>query len=84
MRLHVKSKGEKAVLTGDFIHHPIQVYEPGWNSQFCKEADVARTTRHEVLSHCAEEGTLLLPAHFAGLNAVHIVRDGEGFKIVEI
>jgi glyoxylase-like metal-dependent hydrolase (beta-lactamase superfamily II) len=84
MRLRVESKGEKAVLTGDVIHHPIQVYEPTWNSQFCEHPDVARTTRHELLSLCADENVLLLPAHFAGLNAVHIAREGEGFRIVEL
>ena len=84
MRLRVESKGEKAVLTGDVIHHPIQVYEPTWNSQFCENPEVARSTRHDLLSLCADEGVLLLPAHFAGLNAVHIDRDGEGFRIFEL
>ena len=84
MRLIVESKGEKAVLTGDVIHHPIQVYETTWTSQFCEEPDVARKTRYEVLGQCADEGALLLPAHFAGLNAVHITRNGDGFEIAEL
>lgn len=83
MRLHVDSKGEKAILTGDVLHHPIQVYEPTWCSNFCEDPAIARTTRLEVLGQCADQGALLLPAHFPGLNAVHIARDGDGFRIVE-
>ena len=80
----VESKSEKAMLTGDVLHHPIQVYEPTWNSQFCEEPDVARKTRHEVLTQCADQDALLLPAHFAGLNAVRIARSKDGFVFAQI
>jgi len=29
------SKGRKALFSGDILHHPIQIVNPGWNSMFC-------------------------------------------------
>ena len=52
------------VFCGDVLHHPIQIYAPHWNSQFCELPDEARATRRRVLEHCAERGALLFPTHF--------------------
>ena len=49
----------------DVVHHPIQVYEPTWNTRFCEMPDQARSTRRRVLEHCVEHGALLFPTHFA-------------------
>ncbi|MBD3648603.1 MAG: MBL fold metallo-hydrolase [Pseudomonadales bacterium] len=53
-----------ALFTGDILHHPIQVYEPHWNSAFCEMPDEARATRLDVLQRCEREESLMMPAHF--------------------
>lgn len=57
------SKGA-ALFTGDIMHHPIQVYEPHWNSAFCELPEQARTTRLAVLETCERKESLMMPAHF--------------------
>ncbi len=74
--------GAEALFTGDILHHPIQVYEPGWNSAYCEMPEQAIATRRNVLSHCAEHGTLMMPAHFGPSFAGTVVdRQGDfGFQ----
>ncbi len=71
--------GGAALFTGDIMHHPIQVYEPHWNSAFCELPEQARETRRKVLERCEAHDTLMMPAHF-GPSFVGRVRDkGPGF-----
>jgi len=79
--LKVSSKGEKALFSGDIMHHPIQVYEPHWNSQFCVDQTAARHSRRRVLETCVETGALLLPAHFAAPHGGRIRPSGDKFSI---
>ena len=52
------------VFCGDVIHHPLQIYAPHWNTQFCQDPEQARATRKHVLGYCAESGAWLFPTHF--------------------
>jgi glyoxylase-like metal-dependent hydrolase (beta-lactamase superfamily II) len=79
--LKVASGGERAVFSGDLMHHPIQVYAPEWNSRFCEDPQAARASRRRVLEHCAETGALLLPAHFGAPHAGHVRAAGDGFRL---
>jgi glyoxylase-like metal-dependent hydrolase (beta-lactamase superfamily II) len=69
------------VFCGDVIHHPLQVYAPHWNSQFCELPDQARATRRRVLEYCAEEKALLFPAHFGAPHVAAIVPRADGFTV---
>lgn len=73
------SAKEEALFTGDILHHPIQVYEPHWNSAFCELPDQARETRLKVLSRCAERGSIMMPAHFGPSHAGKVIEKGDGF-----
>ncbi len=64
---------KKALFTGDIMHHPIQVYEPDWNSAFCELPEQAIKTRKRVLEHCLNSGALMMPAHFGPSHAGHVV-----------
>jgi glyoxylase-like metal-dependent hydrolase (beta-lactamase superfamily II) len=76
--LRLADAGQDALFTGDILHHPIQVYRPDWNSAFCVDAAAARATRHRVLNHCADHGSLLCPAHFAWPHCGHVARSASG------
>jgi glyoxylase-like metal-dependent hydrolase (beta-lactamase superfamily II) len=80
LAMRVESDGERALFVGDVLHHPIQIYEPDWNSQFCEFSDDARTSRRAVLTEAADTGALLVPAHFGGVHAVHVAHDGPQFR----
>jgi glyoxylase-like metal-dependent hydrolase (beta-lactamase superfamily II) len=69
----------RAMFVGDVLHHPLQILNPGWNSIFCEDAAQARAARRHVLARAADEGAILVPAHFAGDHAVRITRTAAGF-----
>jgi len=79
--LTIESEGVSAMFVGDVLHHPLQVLNPSWNSIFCEDADAARSARPHVLRRAADEGAVLVPAHFAGEHVVRIVRDGAAFAL---
>jgi glyoxylase-like metal-dependent hydrolase (beta-lactamase superfamily II) len=69
----VHENTKEALFTGDILHHPIQVYEPHWNSAFCELPEQAIATRQQVLEHCMNHQTLMMPAHFGPSHAGYVV-----------
>ncbi len=61
-----------AVITGDLMHHPFQVAEPGWASRVCWDPEMAARTRREFVERYADTGTRVLGTHFAPPTAVRI------------
>jgi len=78
--VRITSRGEKAVITGDLMHHPVQCAEPRWASRFDVDADAARRTRRQFLEKHADRPVLVLGTHFATPTAGRIVRDGTAFR----
>lgn len=70
---------QRAVLSGDVIHHPVQIERWEWASSFDLDPGRARQTRYRLLGELADSGTVVLPAHFAGPTAVTVVSDGDSF-----
>jgi glyoxylase-like metal-dependent hydrolase (beta-lactamase superfamily II) len=56
---------DRAVFCGDAVHHPIQIFEPTWNTKFCENQAQAFSTRMSILEYCVESQALLFPTHFA-------------------
>ena len=44
----IESAGESAMITGDFVHHPIQFWDPNLVSPFDVDNDAAVATRHRT------------------------------------
>jgi glyoxylase-like metal-dependent hydrolase (beta-lactamase superfamily II) len=70
----------KALFCGDTLHHPIQVYEPSWNTAFCEIPEQAQASRYKVLRHCCDHNALLFPTHFAAPHVAAIRAEGDGFR----
>lgn len=85
--LTLRSGSDRAVFVGDMLHSPVQVLEPGWNSCFCDDLQLAAKTRRAYLSRAAELRELVIPAHWPGHGAAEIRstgrigRTGEGFAV---
>ena len=77
----IESKGETAMITGDFIHHPIQFNDPGLVSPFDVDNDTAVATRHRMFDEYADSPTLIIGTHFAGPTAGKLVRDGDTYRL---
>ena len=76
----IESKGETALITGDFIHHPCQLHNPDWASAVDTDADQGRKSRWDVFEKHADN-LLMIGTHFAGPTAGKLVRDGKVFRL---
>jgi glyoxylase-like metal-dependent hydrolase (beta-lactamase superfamily II) len=76
----VESAGERAVITGDMIHTPVQIAEVDLSSDFDTDPRQAADTRRSFLARYAD-GTLVIGTHWGGAGAGRIVRDGEGWAV---
>ncbi|MFW2403917.1 MAG: MBL fold metallo-hydrolase [Gammaproteobacteria bacterium] len=77
--IELEDASQRAIMSGDVVHHPVQIERPDWSSQFDGDPDMARTTRLQLLERIADTDTELLGAHFAGPTALRVVSHAEGF-----
>ena len=80
----IESGGERAFITGDFIHHPCQIARPDWKSHgdFDRAENAAR--RAEFMATYADTDLLVLGTHFTGTSAGRIVTDGDSYRLVSV
>ena len=78
----IESAGERALVTGDFMHHPVQFAEPDWDEIGDTDAALARETRHRMIRRAAESGALVIGAHFPSRPAGRVVADGTAWRFV--
>jgi glyoxylase-like metal-dependent hydrolase (beta-lactamase superfamily II) len=76
--LWVESAGERGLVTGDLIHHPVQCSET--TLAFVSDEDPAQAlaTRHGMLGRLADEGALTFGTHFPSAPAGHVVPGDAG------
>ena len=79
--VHIASRGEEALITGDFVHHPCQMARLDWCSAPDHDRAQAIATRREVFGRVAETDTLLIGTHFATPSAGRVRRDGDAFRL---
>ncbi len=72
----------RALITGDFLHHPVQCARPDWNEVGDEYPEVALDTRHRMLARAAESGALVLGTHFSGRPAGRVVAHGDVWRFV--
>jgi glyoxylase-like metal-dependent hydrolase (beta-lactamase superfamily II) len=77
----IESRGERALITGDFIHHPCQLAHIDWSSSADFDAVAGIETRRRVFSDLEGTPTLVIGTHFAGATAGRIVRDGGAWRL---
>jgi glyoxylase-like metal-dependent hydrolase (beta-lactamase superfamily II) len=78
--VHVRSKGQEAIVLGDMVHHALQCREPDWSTGFCTDPKQAAATRWKFFGEYADSGTLMLPIHFPNPTAGRIAKDGKTFR----
>ncbi|HET9160167.1 MAG TPA: MBL fold metallo-hydrolase [Caulobacteraceae bacterium] len=79
--VRISSKGEEALITGDFIHHPCQLAHTDWASAADYDQAASTATRNKVFTELAGQDVLVIGTHFAAPTAGHVVRDGEAFRL---
>jgi glyoxylase-like metal-dependent hydrolase (beta-lactamase superfamily II) len=79
--VQIRSRGEEALITGDFMHHPCQIAHPEWATLADSDPDQGVRTRLSMFEKLAGTPVLVIGTHFAGATAGRIVRDGETFRL---
>jgi glyoxylase-like metal-dependent hydrolase (beta-lactamase superfamily II) len=80
--LWIESGGESALITGDFLHHPVQCAEPSWAEVADHDVDLARATRRRMLARAAARGALFIGTHFGTHPAGRVVADGDVWRFL--
>ncbi|MFL6652186.1 MAG: MBL fold metallo-hydrolase [Sulfurifustaceae bacterium] len=79
--VRISSRGEEALITGDFIHHPCQFARPDWASAADYDAAQSTQTRRNMFDALAGRPTLVIGTHFSGPTAGRVVRDGNVYRL---
>lgn len=77
----IASKGEEAVITGDVIHHPVQVAHPDWGVAADHDHEVACSTRRALIAQAADTPRLVIGSHWAGRASGHVVSTASGYRL---
>lgn len=75
--VNISSKGQRAVVTGDMMHHALQCREPEWSTIFDVDRAEAAQSRRNLLARVCDTSTVLLPIHFPGPTAGLIKPNGK-------
>jgi glyoxylase-like metal-dependent hydrolase (beta-lactamase superfamily II) len=78
--LWLESAGDLALISGDFLHHPVQCAVPQWAEVGDFDVEQARATRRRMLARLAERGALMFGTHFSGSPAGRVVTAGDAFR----
>jgi glyoxylase-like metal-dependent hydrolase (beta-lactamase superfamily II) len=76
----IESKGQRAMITGDMLHHPCQFGHPEWSPPFDSDPVAGAKMRRSVMDKVADQPTLVIGTHFAAPTAGHVKRDGNAFR----
>jgi glyoxylase-like metal-dependent hydrolase (beta-lactamase superfamily II) len=76
--VRIESGGERAFVTGDATHHPVQWAEPDWAMPADVDSRGAAATRRRLADALADSGALVIGTHYAGPCAGEVVRGGAG------
>ena len=79
--VHIRSRGEEGIITGDLIHHPAQIARPEWRSSADWDGEMGESTRRAFIARYADRPVLVIGTHFAAPTAGHLVRDGESYRL---
>ena len=79
--VHIKSRGEEAIITGDIFHHPCQIAHPAWCATADSDQEAALRTRQAFLKEYSDRPILCIGTHFAGVTAGKLVSDGDAYRL---
>jgi glyoxylase-like metal-dependent hydrolase (beta-lactamase superfamily II) len=85
MVVNVNSQGAHGVMTGDVLHHPLQLMYPQLTTIADEDSLLAVQTRNGLVERVADTDTIVMPGHFIAPSVGRIHRKAQGnfeFKFV--
>jgi glyoxylase-like metal-dependent hydrolase (beta-lactamase superfamily II) len=80
--LWVETDAGTVLLTGDFMHHPVQFAHPELAETADADIEVARATRLRMITEAIERDALIVGTHFSTRPAGRAVADGDAWRFV--
>lgn len=77
----ILSGGKEAIITGDMMHHPLQLAEPDYSNNFDFDKERALRTRKAFYASVADTDILVIGTHFCEPTSGYVVRDGKHYKL---
>ena len=77
----IASAGRRAVITGDMMHHPIQISMPHVASKFDHDSDRALNTRVDFLRRYADDEVMVFGTHFETPTVGWVVSHGDTWQL---
>jgi len=78
--VNISSKGRRASVIGDLMHHALQVREPDWSAKVDWDPVQSMLSRRRFFDMVANTDTLILPVHFPSPTAGRIQGASDGFR----
>ncbi|MCF3135985.1 MBL fold metallo-hydrolase [Streptomyces olivochromogenes] len=84
LAVELGGRGGRALITGDCIHHPVQLAHPAIGA--CVDIDPERSeaTRRELLASLAGTDTLLLGTHFPPPTAGRVITHEDAYRLMPV
>jgi glyoxylase-like metal-dependent hydrolase (beta-lactamase superfamily II) len=76
----ISSAGKEALITGDMIHHPVQLAFPDRGMD--RDEPTGSASRRRLLSFAADRNAFLIGSHFPYPTAGRVRRDGSAFRLL--
>lgn len=80
----IRSRGESGIITGDIMHNPIQIADPGICANFDFDQKLGEVTRRVFIGVHGDRDILVFGTHFPTPAVGHIVRDGAGWRFTPL
>ncbi|MFC8872517.1 MBL fold metallo-hydrolase [Streptomyces sp. NPDC057148] len=82
--VRVGGPGADALVTGDCVHHPVQLAHPALGSCVDIDPALAESTRRSLLASLAGTGTLVLGTHFPPPTAGRVVGHRDAYRLTPV
>jgi glyoxylase-like metal-dependent hydrolase (beta-lactamase superfamily II) len=76
--VRIRSQGEEAMITGDCMHHAVQLAEPEWFISVDTDRRQSTATRERLISEWRDQPVLVIGTHFPPPTAGHVVSTPDG------
>ncbi|MFI1753711.1 MBL fold metallo-hydrolase [Streptomyces sp. NPDC020571] len=84
LAVELTSRGRTALITGDCIHHPVQLAHPAVGACVDIDPERSETSRRELLGSLADTDTLVLGTHFAPPTAGRVVTHEDTYRLLPV
>ncbi|GHD76039.1 hypothetical protein GCM10010317_091800 [Streptomyces mirabilis] len=82
--VELTSQGETALITGDCIHHPVQLAHPAIGSCVDIDPEQSEASRRKLLGSLADTDTLVFGTHFAPPTAGRVITHEGAYRLTPV